>query len=207
MDKTRQEILEKLKKASSNKSLPKEPNFNSPLYPPIKGTLPDAFKAANELINGTTNLFNSEKELFTSLKENIRSRKWEHIYCLEPTIQKKLNAFNIPFISEQKISDKIEIGITGCEFLIARTGSAMVSSAQPGARQLFVYPPVHFIIASNDQIVDSLKTAYTKIFDKYRNNLPSMISLITGPSRTADIEKTLVLGAHGPKELHIFISK
>ena len=40
---------------------------------------------------------------------------------------------------------------------------------------------------------------------KYPDNYPSMISLITGPSRTADIEKTLVMGAHGPKELYVFL--
>ena len=43
------------------------------------------------------------------------------------------------------------------------------------------------------------------IREKYKTRLPSQITLITGPSRTADIEKTLVLGAHGPKELHVFI--
>jgi L-lactate dehydrogenase complex protein LldG len=50
-----------------------------------------------------------------------------------------------------------------------------------------------------------LKDAFKIIKDRYGNQLPSMLSTITGPSRTADIEKTLVLGAHGPKELFVFL--
>ena len=50
-----------------------------------------------------------------------------------------------------------------------------------------------------------LKDGFNRLKEKYGQKLPSMISTITGPSRTADIEKTLVLGAHGPKELYVFL--
>jgi L-lactate dehydrogenase complex protein LldG len=50
-----------------------------------------------------------------------------------------------------------------------------------------------------------LKDSFSLIKKKYGTNLPSMLSVITGPSRTADIEKTLVLGAHGPKDLYVFL--
>ncbi len=81
----------------------------------------------------------------------------------------------------------------------------MVSSAQAGGRQMFVYPPVHIVLARKNQLVDYLEKAYSGIIEKYKDKLPSQITIITGPSRTADIEKTLILGAHGPKELHIFL--
>ncbi|NCB08470.1 MAG: hypothetical protein EOM73_09935, partial [Bacteroidia bacterium] len=96
-------------------------------------------------------------------------------------------------------------GITGCEFLIAHTGSVMVSSAQKGGRQMSVYPPIHVVIAQKSQLVGYLDEAYSGIQKKYGRNLPSQLTLITGPSRTADIEKTLVMGAHGPRELHVFL--
>jgi L-lactate dehydrogenase complex protein LldG len=54
-------------------------------------------------------------------------------------------------------------------------------------------------------MVMDLKDGFKLIKAKYGNQLPSMISTVTGPSRTADIEKTLVLGAHGPKELFVFM--
>ena len=81
----------------------------------------------------------------------------------------------------------------------------MVSSAQEGNRQIFIYPPIHIVVAEKHQIVDYLENAYSEVQKKYEKNLPSQIALITGPSRTADIEKTLILGAHGPKELHVFL--
>jgi L-lactate dehydrogenase complex protein LldG len=61
------------------------------------------------------------------------------------------------------------------------------------------------VVAYASQLVLDLKDAFKLLKEKYGNNLPSMVSVTTGPSRTADIEKTLVLGAHGPKELFVFL--
>lgn len=98
-----------------------------------------------------------------------------------------------------------KIGITRCEYLISRFGSIMVSSATLSGRRMFVYPEVHIIIAASSQVVPELKDALHGMTQNYKNNIPSQISVITGPSRTADIEKTLVMGAHGPKELYVFM--
>jgi L-lactate dehydrogenase complex protein LldG len=64
---------------------------------------------------------------------------------------------------------------------------------------------VHIVVAYTSQLVHDIKDGLQLVQDKYGDRLPSMISLISGPSRTADIEKTLVLGAHGPKELILFL--
>ena len=68
-----------------------------------------------------------------------------------------------------------------------------------------VFPETHLIVGYTSQLVPDLKDALKNVRKKYEDNFPSQISLITGPSRTADIEKTLVLGAHGPKELYVFL--
>jgi L-lactate dehydrogenase complex protein LldG len=81
----------------------------------------------------------------------------------------------------------------------------MVSNANAAGRRLSIYPHQHIVIAYTSQLVLDLKDAFKIIKEKYGNQLPSMISTITGPSRTADIEKTLVLGAHGPKEFYVFL--
>ena len=81
----------------------------------------------------------------------------------------------------------------------------MVSSKQQCGRRMFVYPPVHIVLAYTSQLVPDLKQALIGIKQKYSDKIPSMISVITGPSRTADIEKTLVLGAHGPREIYVFL--
>ncbi len=82
----------------------------------------------------------------------------------------------------------------------------MVSSAQAFGRTLTVYPPIHWVVARSSQLVPRLKDAFGLLRQRYPDqNYPSMVSTITGPSRTADIEKTLVLGAHGPRELWVFL--
>lgn len=204
MSDARQEILDRLKNAVHPE--PEKPDFDAPVYYSIDQPLEIAFKENLEKVNGSVYLHSSEKELFSELKKFLSTFKKEVIYCNEAEIQNQLNTSLIPYSSQPELPENLEVGITSCEFLIAHTGSALVSSALQGGRQMFVYPPIHAIIASKKQVVDYLDKAYLRIQKKYQNNLPSQITLITGPSRTADIEKTLVLGAHGPRELHIFIA-
>jgi len=204
MNPAREEILNKLKNALH--SVPEAPDFEQPIYHSIDLPLELAFKENLEKINGFVHLYETEEELFSGLKEFLTSVQKENIFCNEDEISNQLNAFGIPFQQSPELPKNVEVGITGCEFLIAHTGSVMVSSAQKGGRQMFVYPPLHIVIAHKNQLVDYLEKAYFGIHKKYKDGFPSQIALITGPSRTADIEKTLVLGAHGPRELRVFIS-
>ena len=64
-------------------------------------------------------------------------------------------------------------------------------------------PPHHVVIARREQLVADLPAVFALIKSKHRASYPSMISFITGASRTGDIERILVLGAHGPKKLTI----
>ena len=98
-----------------------------------------------------------------------------------------------------------DVSITGCENLVARTGSIVMSSAQTNGRTASVYAPIHICIAFTSQLVYDIKDALQAAKDKYGDNLPSLITFATGPSRTADIEKTLVVGVHGPKEVYLFL--
>ena len=97
-----------------------------------------------------------------------------------------------------------DAAITGCEALVARTGSLVLSSQNSG-RVTSVYAPVHICIAYTSQLVYDISEALHFLQLKYKENLPSFITLATGPSRTADIEKTLVVGVHGPKEVYLFL--
>jgi L-lactate dehydrogenase complex protein LldG len=89
--------------------------------------------------------------------------------------------------------------------LVARTGSILLSSAQQSGRTVSVYAPVHICIASTKQLVYDIDDSLMQLRDKYNTAFPSMVSLASGPSRTADIEKTLVVGVHGPKEVFCFL--
>jgi L-lactate dehydrogenase complex protein LldG len=96
-----------------------------------------------------------------------------------------------------------DAGVSECEALVAQTGSVLVTNRTCGGRGLSVLPPHHVVLATREQLIAGLPEAFALIKSKYGSNYPSMISFITGPSRTGDIERILVLGAHGPKKLTI----
>ncbi len=96
-----------------------------------------------------------------------------------------------------------DAGVTECDALVAQTGSIVLTSRSGGGRALSVLPPHHVVLARRDQLVADLPDAFALLKKKYGSDYPSFISFITGPSRTGDIERILVLGAHGPKKLTI----
>lgn len=117
-------------------------------------------------------------------------------------------ALGLPVLLTDNGYDKREleqcpVGLTGCDGLIAQTGTVVVTTRSAGGRALNVLPPHHVVLARRDQFVPDLPSAFARLRDRYGSAYPSMISLVTGPSRTGDIERILVLGAHGPKRLTI----
>jgi L-lactate dehydrogenase complex protein LldG len=106
---------------------------------------------------------------------------------------------------EPKNLERCSVGITGCDALIAQTGSILVTSRSAGGRSLSVLPPHHVVLATPDQLLPDLPAAFELLRSKYRDRYPSFAGFITGPSRTGDIERILVLGAHGPRNLTIIL--
>ncbi len=102
--------------------------------------------------------------------------------------------------------EQCDAGITECDALVAQTGSILITGRSAGGRALSVLPPHHIVLATRAQIVPDIPSAYTLLRQRYGANWPSFISFITGPSRTGDIERILVLGAHGPKRLTVFLT-
>jgi L-lactate dehydrogenase complex protein LldG len=104
---------------------------------------------------------------------------------------------------DQHELERCPVGISECDALVAQTGSVLVTTRSAGGRALSVLPPHHVVLARREQLVADLPAAFALLETRYGAGYPSMISLITGPSRTGDIERILVLGAHGPKKLTI----
>jgi L-lactate dehydrogenase complex protein LldG len=98
-----------------------------------------------------------------------------------------------------------DVGITACEAIVSQTGSVLVASGTGGGRSLSVLPHAHVVVATADQVVATLADALEMVRPRHGGRLPSMLSFITGPSRTGDIERILVLGAHGPRELVVVL--
>jgi L-lactate dehydrogenase complex protein LldG len=112
------------------------------------------------------------------------------------------------YMEEHPGSQSLEscsLGVTACDALIAQTGSILLTARSAGGRALSVLPPHHLVIASADQLVPDLPAAFDLLSARYGKKYPSLVTFITGPSRTGDIERILVLGAHGPKNLTVIL--
>lgn len=94
-----------------------------------------------------------------------------------------------------------DIGITGVDYLIAETGSAVHLSKPADPRSGSLLPPIHIALADKSQILPDL----FDLFDRLGGVLPSGATIITGPSKTGDIELKLVTGVHGPGEIHVVV--
>jgi L-lactate dehydrogenase complex protein LldG len=202
---SREKVLKKVRHALIYKTDNPYPHvdFDSLVYKPMGDTSDVNFAQEFTKVGGVFIYCENESEVVSTLSALYTECEWHNIYCAEPEFQYMLTQAGVPFDSDEDSLQQLSVGITGCEFLIARLGSIMVSSKT--SRRLNVYPEIHLVIAYANQLVDDLKDAFVAVQAKYAGKLPSMLSVITGPSRTADIEKTLVMGAHGPKEIFLIL--
>jgi L-lactate dehydrogenase complex protein LldG len=202
----KENILKKIRKALTNSTPIPFPQSegSSSVYQPSQQDLGLEFAERFTRLQGKFVFCENYKELGAQLNQVVATNKWDKIYCKEEGLRKTLadNQFNNYTHSDLASCDT---AITTCEWLVARTGSIVLSAAQESGRTVSVYAPVHICIAHTSQLVYDVKDALANAREKYSGNLPSLITFATGPSRTADIEKMLVVGVHGPKEVYVFL--
>lgn len=203
---SRDNILNRIKQALK-KPVPvpfPESESNSFPFQPLTQELEIEFAENFTKLQGRFSFCANEAELAVQLNLLAAQRKWSKVLCVEEDLKTTLIEKGFTNISSTNLAD-CEASITYCEQLIARTGSLLLSSGQPSGRTVSVYAPVHICVAYTNQLVYDISDGLNGILDKYRLELPSLITLASGPSRTADIEKTLVVGVHGPKEVFCFL--
>ncbi|HSZ24671.1 MAG TPA: LUD domain-containing protein [Cytophagaceae bacterium] len=204
---SREIILNQVRHALTQKAeLNAKPDLHAPIYfkPANKSSL-DFFTENFQKTKGQLFLCKNEAAFPAVFEPLVKQKAFNHIFAWEEKIISLLNRTKVSFSSSSQDNFvQADLGVTSCESLIARTGSILFSSATASGRRLSIFPHTNLVIAYTSQlkedIIDGLKEIKTS-----HKELPSMISLTSGPSRTADIEKTLVLGAHGPKELILIL--
>ena len=191
MDVARDNILDRVRTALRTPSHRPLAPTNAPIFPPV--TNPSAqFRGEFAALKGE--LVENSQTLVVFLKGFAK------IATDESDLVGKI-------IGEANASvNECDLGVSSCDCLVAQTGSVIISTISAGGRALSVLPPTHLVIARQEQIVPDLATAVDLLRKRYDKNWPSSLSVITGPSRTADIEKILVMGAHGPKRLALYFA-
>jgi len=204
---SKEKILKKIRKALTTKSSREYGDIDkrSEIFVTSEEPLEIQFAQNFSAADGKFIFCENEEEFTESFEFLAHDNQWENIFTVEPKIKELLQNTSIKFSEKEEDFLKTDIGLTLCENIVARTGSVIVSSKQISGRRLPVYSNFHIVIAFTSQLVYNINDSLKYIKEKYNNNLPSMISAITGPSKTADIEKTLVQGAHGPREIILFL--
>jgi L-lactate dehydrogenase complex protein LldG len=195
----KENILKRIRQALSNPApLPfPQSEGNNSIFPPPPDDLGVVFAEEFVQLQGKFAFCTDEKDMVTQIQKLVAEKEWTKIYCNEDKWNAAFsNTINLP---------GCDVSITGCEFLVARTGTIVMSAAQQSGRTVSVYAPIHICIAYTNQLLYDIKDALQLLKEKYPGNIPSLITFASGPSRTADIEKTLVTGVHGPKEVYCFL--
>ena len=203
----RENILKKIKQALTQPvpvPFPDRMKEEGSVFQPATDDLEVLFAQNFTQLQGRFSFCENEKELASQLNMLFIRREWKALYCREEELKQNLQQAGFSAATASDVQN-CDASITGCEYLVARTGSMIMSSAQQSGRTVSVYAPVHICIAYTDQLVYDAEEALRLLKEEYGEQLPSMITLATGPSRTADIEKTLVVGVHGPKEVFCFL--
>ncbi len=174
--------------------------------PPVGDSL-EAFRAASAELRTDFRLVDSPEAALAELRA---AEGWKKIATHRGELTTPACAsLGLPVLTVDSGYDVQDLeacdaGVTECDALVAQTGTVVLTSRQAGGRALSVLPPHHVVLARRAQLLPDLPAAFALLKERYGANYPSMIALITGPSRTGDIERILVLGAHGPKKLTIF---
>jgi len=179
----------------------------------------EVFEEELTLVGGTFQRISSREQLYDALREVCAEGGYQNIaVSQEPLIEELQVAENLQrLLSRARVSrlnsldpmDELrsaDAGITACEFLIAETGTIVLRSSPLVPRSFSLLPHAHIAIATEEQLLPTLASCVPRLqHHLLRSPASSCITLVTGPSRTADIEKVLVRGVHGPRELHVLV--
>ena len=203
---SKEKILKKIREALSNPvplPFPKSEGTNSVFKQPTED-LEIIFAEEFTKLLGKFAFCVNEADMKVQLQQLLSEKKWTNIFCKEDRLLKIFNDGKFPKLNQSTLTD-CDASVTTCKYLIARTGSIVMTSAQQSGRTVSAYAPVHICIAYINQLMFDTRDALKLLKTEYGNSLPSFITFAAGPSRTADIEKTLVVGVHGPKEVYLFL--
>jgi L-lactate dehydrogenase complex protein LldG len=204
--KARENILARIRKSLGEEKMPmpfpEAEKTQTEIYARSGYSAEEVFAETFIGLGGKFLFVENEKELMTSITTIYENMGWKQLLCADQNLLNQFKTNNIDIVLPASPSvESADACITGCEALVARTGSILLTSAQNMGRTSPVYYPVHIVFAYLDQVVFDIEDGLKLLKKKYGTALPSMINLTTGPSRTADIEKTLVVGVHGPAEI------
>lgn len=149
--------------------------------------------------------FESKEDFIEAMKQYIVENQWEPLCSTSHKMEEIFKDSGIELSKDFLSNRKKVVSITNCECLIAHTGSVVITDSFAGSRAAYSYADTLLIYASPNQIVAGMKDAIKVLKEKYGSSKPSETVIISGPSRSIEIDNQLVIGAQGIKQIALFL--
>lgn len=207
---SKEQILAKVRKAI----LEKDENHFSTINLQDDTWLPFKEEDGNEFTfierfkeNGGIFMYFEEMEHFKeAMKQFVVENNWSPLLTTSPYIKEIFADSDIEFSDDYKdLERKNKVSIIDCECMIAQTGSILVSDSSAGTRAAYAFADTLIVVGHPSQIVAKMKDAFWLMKEKYCDDQPASMTIISRSTRSTDIENTLVVGAYGFKQIALFL--
>lgn len=205
----KEQILAKVREAvmTKDENLFKDVNMQVDTWTPFKEedgadfTFVERFKENG----GIFVYFESKENFLDAMKQYVVENQWEPLCSTSKKMHEIFKDSGIALSRDYTTKRKKTVSITDCECLIAHTGSVVVTDKCAGSRAAYSNADVLLVFASPSQIVASMKDAIHLVKEKYGSDRPSETVIISGASKSTEIDNQLVIGAQGIKQIALFL--
>ena len=206
----KEQILAKVRNATIEKpeAMFKDIDLQSDTWEPINEEDGTAITFVQKFkdMGGIFIYLETEAELGECMKQLAPQNGWEPLWCTHPAMQELLDKYGVRYnILPERQEKKKLVAITDCEFLVAQTGSIILSDGNTLSRKAYTEPEVLLVVARTEQIVGSLKEAFKRLKENPISDETSQIVVMTGLTKTYDIEQNQVSNVHGPRQIAVFL--
>ena len=190
--------------------------FDEPSSTPAQAAMVATFRESLEAVGGHCFIVRGEIEAAITLKKifaELPANQSRRVALSDAPILERLardlgpQVEEVATTPESKDLFNFDVGITTAQLAIAETGTLVLESDCERHRLVSLVPPVHIAILDARSLVQSLGEALSYLQGEGISGLSRAVTFITGPSRTADIELTLTIGVHGPKDLYVILDE
>ena len=148
----------------------------------------------------------NESELGECLHQLAPQNDWEPLWCANPDLQALLEKHGLAYCTEPNTEDRKRlVSILPCDFLIAQTGSIIITDRKAGSRQSYTHCDVLLVVAHTDQIVGGMKEAMQLLRDRYGEHGVTQAVILTGLTQTYALEQEPVKGVFGARQMAVFL--
>lgn len=172
--------------------------------PVLGGELAARFRAKAESLSSTVDAVADEREVPAAVARHLQQHSLPTSGVVTNDVATLDWAASGLQLSPRPAVDSDLLGISGCFCAVAETGTLLLLSGPETPASVSLLPETHIALVEVSRIVATMEDAFALLRSE-RGSLPRALNFISGPSRTGDIEQTIVLGAHGPCRVHLIL--